>query len=87
MMYYIRVIFAVIGGVLTGALNIRGELGLVVGVAIFLGTYALFKYGIKRFRNVPEKNKLYMTGIFSFFLIWFVFWVISINLIYPAPLP
>lgn len=83
-MYYFRVIFAVIGGILTGALNVRGSLGILVGITLFVLTYILFKNVIKMFSDIPDKKKYYMTGIFSFFLLWFAFWVISINLIYPV---
>lgn len=84
-MYYIRVIFAVIGGALTGAMDIRGELGLLVGIAVFLASY-LFLRSFPAFRDIPDRKKYYMTGIFSYFLLWFAVWVISINLLYPVPL-
>ncbi len=84
MMYYTRVAFAFIGGVLAGALNIRGDLGLLMGVAIFLLTYLIFRY-IRYFsEGSPDKKKLYMTGIFSFFLLFLAMWILSINLFYPV---
>jgi hypothetical protein len=79
-MYY----FKIIGGIVTGALNIRGPLGIVVGITFFILTYIMFKNVIKMFSDIPDKKKYYMTGIFSFFLLWFVFWVITINLLYPV---
>jgi hypothetical protein len=86
-MYYIRIAFAVIGGVITGALNLRDFEGAVVGVGIFLVTYLLFRYGIKSISSqVKETKKFYMTGIFSYFLLWFVMWIISIDLFW-IPLP
>lgn len=85
-MYYIRVIFAVIGGLLTGGLNIRGELGIVVGVVVFLASYVFLK-SFGPFKDIPDKKKYYMTGIFSYFLLWFSVWVLSINLLYPAAVP
>ncbi|MCQ8891879.1 MAG: hypothetical protein NQU41_00685 [Candidatus Methanosuratincola sp.] len=85
-MYYIRVLFAVIGGLVTGGLNIRGELGIAVGVAVYLASYVFLK-SFGPFRGIPDKNKYYMTGIFSYFLLWFSTWVISINLLYPSALP
>lgn len=83
-MYYTRVLFAVIGGVATGALNITGYTGIAVGITIYLVTYILFRNIIPAFVNIPDKKKHYMTGIFSFFLIWFVSWVLSFNLLYPV---
>ncbi len=85
-MYYIRVIFAVVGGLITGGLNIRGELGIIVGATVFLASY-LFLKSVEPFRGIPDKKKYYMTGIFSYFLLWFSIWVLSINLLYPAALP
>lgn len=85
-MYYIRVIFAVIGGIITGGLNIRGGLGILVGVVIFLASYVFLK-NMGPFKEIPDKKKYYMTGIFSYFLLWFTVWVISINLLYPLPVP
>lgn len=85
-MYYIRVIFAVIGGLISGGLNIKGELGIVVGAAVFLASYVFLK-SFGPFREIPDKKKYYMTGIFSYFLLWFTIWVISINLLYPAAAP
>ncbi|MDI9643983.1 MAG: hypothetical protein QFX35_02045 [Candidatus Verstraetearchaeota archaeon] len=82
-MYYIRAIFAVIGGFLTGGLNIRGELGIAVGIVVFLVSFLFFR-NFEPFSSVPEKKKHYMTGIFMFFLLWFAVWVISINLVYPV---
>lgn len=83
-MYYIRVLFAVIGGVITGGINLRDELGIVVGIAVFLASFVLFR-NFDPFRSVPDRKKHYMTGIFTFFLLWFAVWVISINLLYPYP--
>ncbi len=83
-MYYVRVLFAIIGGVATGAMNITGFTGVAVGITIYMVTYILFRNVIPSFVNIPEKKKHYMTGIFSFFLIWFVLWVLSINLLYPV---
>jgi len=86
-MYYIRVAFAVIGGIITGALNLRDYAGVGLGIAIFLLTYILFRYGIKSISSaVKETKKFYMTGIFSYFLLWYVMWVISFNLP-PQPPP
>ena len=82
-MYWIRVLFAVIGGIATGVLNVRGFLGIAIGVTLFVLTWVLFKNVLKVFSNIPDRKKYYMTGIFSFFLLWFVFWVMSINLVYP----
>jgi hypothetical protein len=85
-MYYIRVAFAIIGGIIVGALNFRGLEGLSLGIIIFLLTYLLFRYGIKSIANqVKETRKFYMTGIFSYFLLWYVMWVISINLLWMKP--
>ena len=86
-MYYIRVAFAVIGGIITGALNLRSLDGLTVGIGIFLLTYLLFRYGIKSISSqVKDTKKFIMTGIFSYFLLWFVMWIISIDLFW-IPLP
>lgn len=82
-MYYIRVLFAVIGGLITGIQNIKGELGILVGIVVFLASFIFFR-NFSPFSSVPDKKKHYMTGIFSFFLLWFVVWVISINLLYPV---
>lgn len=79
-------VFAVIGGLITGGLNIRGELGIVVGVAVFIASYVFLK-SFGPFRDIPDKKKYYMTGIFSYFLLWFSIWVLSINLLYPAAFP
>jgi hypothetical protein len=85
-MYYIRVAFAVIGGIITGALNLWGLEGLSLGIVIFLLTYLLFRYGIKSISSqVKETKKFYMTGIFSYFLLWLVMWIISIDLLWIRP--
>jgi hypothetical protein len=85
-MYYIRVAFAVIGGIITGALNLRDYAGVGLGIAIFLLTYILFRYGIKSIANaVKETKKFYMTGIFSYFLLWYVMWAILVNLFWMKP--
>ncbi|MGQ9759701.1 MAG: hypothetical protein ACUVQ5_03900 [Candidatus Methanomethylicaceae archaeon] len=82
-MYYIRVVFAVVAGLLNGFLNVQGIIGLTIGIGIFIVTYLLFRYGIKSISNaVKDKKKFYMTGIFSYFLIWFVMWVLSFDLIW-----
>ena len=83
-MYYIRVLFAIIGGVITGAMNLTGITGVSVGILIYVATYMLFRFGIPVFSQITEVKKFYLTGVFSFFLIWFVFWVLSINLLYPV---
>ncbi len=83
-MYYVRVIFAIIGGVATGALQLTGIAGLAFGILIYIVTFLLFKHGIPSFSSIPDKKKFYMTGIFSYFLLWYVCWVISINILYPV---
>ena len=78
-------------GLLDGALDLKGDYGIVgvaLAFAIFIATYFLFKYGIKSIsENVKDATKFYKVAIFSFFLLWFVTWVISINLLYPMTLP
>lgn len=82
-MYYIRVVFAVVAGLLNGFLNVAGVVGLTIGIGVFVLTYLLFRYGIKSISSgVKDKKKFYMTGIFSYFLIWYVMWVLSFNLIW-----
>lgn len=83
-MYYIRVLFAIIGGIVTGVMNLTGVTGLSFGILLYVVTYMLFRYGIPSFSQITEVKKFYLTGVFSFFLIWFVFWVISINMLYPV---
>lgn len=83
-MYYIRVAFAVLAGIITGALNIVGAYGLMIAFAGFLISYAFLKYVTKGLAAaVLDQKKFYMTAIFSYFLIWFVVWTITINLLYP----
>lgn len=82
-MYYIRVVFAVLVGIICGVLNVAGELGLAIGIGFFILTYLLFRYGIKSIsQSVKDSKKFYMTGIFSYFLIWYVMWVLSFNLLW-----
>lgn len=82
-MYYIRVAFAVLAGLICGALNIVGEVGLVIGIGMFILTYLLFRYGIESIsESVKDTKKFYMTGIFSYFLIWYVIWTLMFNLLW-----
>ncbi|MGC8936365.1 MAG: hypothetical protein ACP5KV_03245 [Candidatus Methanomethylicaceae archaeon] len=82
-MYYIRVAFAVLAGLICGALNVVGEIGLVIGIGMFIVTYLLFRYGIKSIsESVKDTKKFYMTGIFSYFLIWYVIWTLMFNLLW-----
>ncbi|MEM0100698.1 MAG: hypothetical protein QXI49_03405 [Candidatus Methanomethylicaceae archaeon] len=82
-MYYIRVIFAIIAGVLSGILKLEEGLGLILGSSFFILTYLLFRFGIKSiYTNVKDTKKFYTTGIFSYFLIWYVIWVIVFNIIW-----
>lgn len=82
-MYYIRVIFAIIAGIVSGILRLEEGLGLLVGSSIFILTYLLFRFGIKSiYTNVKETKKFYTTGIFSYFLIWYVIWVVVFNMIW-----
>jgi hypothetical protein len=81
--YYIRIIFAIIAGLLCGILNLKEGLGLIVGTSFFILTYILFRYVIRGiYSNVKDYRKLYTTGIFSYFLIWYVIWVITYNIIW-----
>ncbi|MCC6013226.1 MAG: Rab5-interacting family protein [Candidatus Verstraetearchaeota archaeon] len=81
--YYIRIIFAIIAGLLCGILNLKEGIGLIVGVSFFLLSYILFRYVIKGiYSRVKDYRKLYTTGIFSYFLIWYVIWVITYNIIW-----
>lgn len=83
-MYYIRVAFAVLAGLITGAMNIIGINGIMVALAIFLLSYAFLRYVTKGLAAaVLDKNKFFLTAIFSYFLIWFVVWTITINFLYP----
>lgn len=82
-MYYIRVAFAFLAGIICGILNVEGLFGLVIGIGIFILTYLLFKYGIKSISDsVKDSKKFYMTGIFSYFLIWYVIWTLFYNIIW-----
>lgn len=82
-MYYIRVLFAIIAGVISGALKLEEGLGLLIGSSIFIVTYLLFRFGIKSiYTNVKDPKKFYTTGIFSYFLIWYVVWVVVFNVIW-----
>ncbi|MEM3365765.1 MAG: hypothetical protein QXQ64_09890 [Candidatus Bathyarchaeia archaeon] len=84
-MYYIRVAFAFLAGLICGILNVVGVLGLAIGIGVFILTYLLFRYGIKSIsESVKDTRKFYMTGIFSYFLIWYVIWVLFFNLIWMA---
>jgi len=90
-MYYIRVAFAVGGGILSGALKgigISGEaygyLGFAIALILFIITYYLFKSVKSISSGVLDKNKYILTGIFSFFLLWFLTWVITLNLLFPV---
>lgn len=87
-MYYIRALFAVVAGLINGALDLKGDYGIVgvaLGVAIFAATYLLFRYGISGiYENVKDMSKYYKVAIFSYFILWFVTWVISINLLFPT---
>lgn len=86
-MYYIRVAFAVFAGVVCGAMNITGTAGLMIAIAIYILSYIFFRYVAKGIAaSVLDKNKFFLTAIFSYFLIWFVVWTITINLLYPKPL-
>jgi hypothetical protein len=83
-MYYIRVAFAVAAGIVSGALNIVGINGIMVALAFFLLSYAFLRYGTRGLAAaVTDKNKFFLTAIFSYFLIWFVVWTITINLMFP----
>ena len=90
-MYYIRVAFAIGGGILSGALSLTGvsgdsygSLGLAIALSLFIITYLLFK-AVKRISSaVLDKNKYILTGIFSFFLLWFVTWTVTFNLLSPV---
>jgi hypothetical protein len=83
-MYYIRVAFAVLAGLITGAMNIIGINGIMVALAIFLLSYAFLRYVTRGLAAaVLDKNKFFLTAIFSYFLIWFVVWTITINFLYP----
>ncbi len=83
-MYYIRVAFAVVAGIISGAMNIIGVYGVLIALAIFLLSYVFFKYVTKGLAAaVLDKNKFILTAIFSYFFIWFVVWTITINLLYP----
>jgi len=95
-MYYIRVAFAIGGGILNGALNLSiqnptlgdsgGILGLLIGIGIYAFTFVLFRYIMKDLASrVLDLKKFTSVGIFSFFIIWFVSWVIAINFFYPMP--
>jgi hypothetical protein len=95
-MYYIRVAFAVFGGILNGALDLGvqnpalgdfgGVLGILLGVAIFAFTFVLFRYIMKDLASrVLDIKKFTSVGIFSFFIFWFLAWVISINFLFPIP--
>jgi hypothetical protein len=95
-MYYIRLAFAVAGGILNGALNLKvqnpelGDLGAVLGILLGIGVYAftfvLFRYIMTGLASrVLDIKKFTSVGIFSFFIIWFVSWTISINFFYPMP--
>ncbi|MCQ5362051.1 MAG: hypothetical protein NO515_05205 [Candidatus Methanomethylicia archaeon] len=82
-MYYIRVVFAFLAGLICGALNVVGVLGLAIGIGVFILTYLLFRYGIKSIsESVKDPKKFYMTGIFSYFLIWFVIWVVFFDILW-----
>lgn len=86
-MYYIRVAFAVSAGIVCGALDIRGTTGFIVAIAFYLISYFFLKNVTRGLAaGVLDKNKFFLTAIFSFFLIWFAVWVITINLLYPMPL-
>jgi hypothetical protein len=83
-MYYIRVAFAVVAGIVTGALNVRGINGILFALGFFLLSYAFLRYGTRSLAAaVLDKNKFFLTAIFSYFLLWFVMWTASINLLYP----
>ena len=72
-------------GLVCGILNVVGVLGLAIGIGFFILTYLLFRYGIKSFsESIKDTKKFYMTGIFSYFLIWYVIWVLFFNLIWMA---
>ena len=89
-MYYIRVACAIGGGIIAGALQFTdvggvgmGLYGLILGLGIFIMTYIIFT-SVKSIANaVLDKNKFLLTGIFSFFLIYFIVWTITVNLMYP----
>lgn len=83
-MYYIRVAFALVAGIVTGMLNIVGINGLLFALGFFLLSYAFLRYVTRSLAAaVLDKNKFFLTAIFSYFLIWFVVWTITINLLYP----
>jgi hypothetical protein len=86
-MYYIRVAFAVGAGLICGALNIVGTTGLMLAIAIYLLSYVFLRYVMKSLAaSVLDKNKFFLSAIFSYFLVWFVVWTITINLLYPKVL-
>jgi hypothetical protein len=86
-MYYIRLAFAVTAGIVGGALNIVGLYGVVIGIGFYLLSYIFLRYIMKGLAaSVLDKNKFFLTAIFSYFLIWFVVWTITINLLYPMAL-
>jgi uncharacterized membrane protein len=86
-MYYIRVAFGVAAGIICGALNIVGPTGLIVAIAIFILSYLFLRNVTKGLAAlVLDKNKFFLSAIFSYFLIWFVVWTITINLLYPKVL-
>ena len=86
-MYYIRVAFAVAAGLLCGGLDITGSTGLLIAIAVYLLSYIFLRNVLRGLASqVLDRNKFYLTAIFSYFLIWFAVWTISINLLYPRVL-
>jgi hypothetical protein len=90
-MYYIRVAFAIGGGILSGAMKVTGLSGLAysyygfaIALSLFIITYMLFKSVKSISSGVLDKNKYILTGIFSYFLLWFLTWTISLNLLFPV---
>lgn len=53
--------------------------GIFEGLLFFIFTYYLLKYIIPFTRNIADPSKYVKTGIFSYFLLWFVTWAITWN--------
>lgn len=67
-------------GIVNGLLNLGGDsaiYGVFEGFIFFIITYYLLKY---IFGTIADPTKYVKTGIFSYFLLWFVAWTITWNM-------
>jgi len=83
--YWTKFLLGVAAAVLCVVLNLTDLYGLIFGVALYFGSYVLYRY-ILGIDETISSTRLYTIGIGAYFLTWITLWAILNTLLHPLPI-